>query len=154
MSWWTKTKKYVTFNKNPLRKVDDFIVRDLGGYGNVAKTAGIIAAGVLTGGAAIAAEGVAFSTTGAILGGVAGAGIGAGSMSSGIEAKKAESEAKQVAAEQKAEVDKANAQADRQRRAQLFALRKQVGAVDVGAKSSIYSGSSSKTDKVNDIILG
>ena len=149
MSWFTDFRKTLNpFNpSHSLHALDDFIVRDLGGYGNVAKAAGIVAAGVLTGGAA----GVAYGTT---IGAVAGAGIAAGSMASGIEAKKAESEAKQVAAEQKAEVDKANARADRQRRAQLFALRKQVGAVDVGAKSSIYSGSSSTTDKVNDIILG
>ena len=150
MSWWTHFRKTLNpFNpSHALHAMDDMINRDLGGYGNVAKAAGIVAAGILTGGAA----GVAYGTT---MGAVAGAGVAAGSLASGIEAKKAESEAKRVAAEQKAEVDKANAQADRQRRAQLFALRKQVGAVDVGSKSSIYSGgSSSTTEKVSDIILG
>lgn len=150
MSFWTKFRKTLNpFNpSHSLHALDDLIVRDLGGYGNVAKAAGIVAAGVLTGGMA----GVAYGTT---IGAVAGAGVAAGSLESGIEAKKAESEAKQVAAEQKAEVDKANAQADRQRRAQLFALRKQVGAVDVGSKSSVFTGSSSdSSQKVNDIILG
>lgn len=150
MSFWTNFRKTLNlFNpSHALHGMDDMINKNLGGYGNVAKAAGIVAAGVLTGGM----SGVAYGTT---IGAVAGAGVAAGSMASGIEAKEAERDARQAAREQKAEVDKANALADRQRRAQLFALRKQVGAVDVGSKSSVFTGSSSdSSQKVNDIILG
>lgn len=73
-----------------------------------------------------------------------------------LDNSKAEAEAARIAAAEQAEIDKANALAEQQRRANLLSLRKQVGAVNVG-KSSIFgsgSASASTKDETTGIILG
>lgn len=151
----TTAIKNVTFKNNPLHKVDDVINKNLGGYGNLAMGAGIVAASVLTGGVAAAGAGTAFSSGGAIAGGVTGSLIGGASVGSGIEGRKAEREANAQAAAQQAEVDRANALAEAQRRANLYSLRKQVGAVGAGSKSTIFSGGGSATkDTATSVVLG
>lgn len=153
---WNETVKkpfqYATFQRNPLHDADDFINKKLGGYGNLALAAGIAVAGIATGGAAWAGGYGAMAAYGAAAAGVA-AGVGTGI--SGAQAAKSEREANERAAAQQAEVDKANAQAETQRRANLLSLRKQVGATNVGAKSSVFSGGSTETKTTGTgVVLG
>lgn len=144
--------KYATFEKNSLHKADD-AVQKIGGYGNLAMAAGIALAGVATGGAAWAAGYGAMAAYGAAGAGIA-AGIGTGV--SGYESAKEEKRAEAIAAAEQAEINKANALADAQRKANLLSLRKQVGAVNVGAKSTVFSGSSTTDNKntATSVVLG
>lgn len=117
-------------------------------------TAGVIAGTVFTGGALAGglAGGTAALTGTAITGSLlAGGYMGYSSADAHHEAQKL---AKQAVQEQ-IEIDKENAKADAQRRANLLSLRKQVGAVNVGAKSTVFSGGS-ETDKntATGIVLG
>lgn len=159
MGLWKKVKKFVkkqtkqaweygTFQKDPLKGADKFIRNELGGYGNVLMTAGIIAAGIATGGIATAAGASTYAAGAATAAGVA---TGAASGISGAEARKEEIEAHKQAAEEKKAVAKANALEEEQRRASLFALRRQVGATNVG-KSAIFGSGSANTMSGNDVL--
>lgn len=154
----SNTAKYVTFNKNPLHKLDDVINKNLGGYGNLAAGAGIVAAGVLTGGAAAGLGATLAGSSSAVVGAgaVAGAGLAAGSVGAGIAEKKAVREAEHQQAQADAEAKAEQEKADRQRRASLYSLRKQVGKT-VGGNTAIRGGSSYTTDKTQDytgVVLG
>lgn len=153
MGIFKKAFNYATFKENPLHKADDIINKNLGGYGNVLTTAGMIAAGIATGGIAFAAEAPAYA---AIAAGSAVGLTGIAQGGAGIEARKAERDAEAIAAAEQAEINKANAQADAQRRANLLSLRKQVGAVNVGAKSTVFSGGSTTDNKntATGVVLG
>lgn len=144
-----------------LKRFDDFVNKDLGGWGNVAQGAGLIAAGVLTGGVAAAgmtAVGMAGSAGLAVGAGLAaGTGIAAGSVDSGIKQAQAQRQAKKEAAASQAEANAANDLAERQRRASLISLRRQVGVRTVGANAAIKGGSSTTTDTqkaISGIVLG
>ena len=67
----------------------------------------------------------------------------------------AEAKTEAALAAQQREIDAENARADAQRRANLLSLRKQVGAVNVGAKSTVFSGGG-ETDKktATGVVLG
>ena len=140
--------EYGTFQKDPFKGADKFIRNDLGGYGNVAMTAGIILAGIATGGIATAAGASAYAAGAATAAGVA---AGAASGISGAEARKEEIAADKKASAQRREVAKANALEEEQRRASLYALRKQVGATNVG-KSAIFGSGSATTTSGNDVM--
>lgn len=73
-----------------------------------------------------------------------------------LDNSKAEAEAARIAAAEQAEIDKANALAEQQRRANLLSLRKQVGAVNIGSKSTVFSGGSTTDNKntATGIVLG
>lgn len=143
-----------------IRKVNNFVKNDLGGWDNLLQGAGLVAAGVLTGGAATALgagtiAGVSATTAGGIAGGL----VATGSVGSGIEARKLELEADRQNAAAQAEIDKANRLAETQRRAELFSLRKQVGKKTIGTKGSIYGNTSTGTggsnlSEYNGIVLG
>lgn len=137
-----------------IRKVNNFVKEDLGGWGNLLKGAGLLAAGIFTGGAAAAlGAGVPAIVAGGLVGGL----TATGSVSGGIEAKKLEQEAERQNAAAQAEIDKANKRAENERRAQLYSLRRQVGR-PVGAKVGIYNNSSgsgtTSLSQYNGIVLG
>jgi len=146
-----KAFNYATFKENPLHKVDDAI-QSIGGYGNLALAAGIAIAGVATGGAAAAAGYGALASYGAAAAGIA---TGAAKIASGYQGVKDDKRLEDKANQQQMEIDKENAKADAQRRANLLSLRKQVGAVNVGAKSTVFSGGG-ETDKktATGVVLG
>lgn len=163
--------EYGTFQKDPFKGADKFIRNELGGYGNVLMTAGIIAAGIATGGALSAAGAGTMAGAGTAAGAAtagaatatglssyaasaaiaAGVATGVASGVSGAEARKEEIEAHKQAAKEKKAVAKANALEEEQRRASLFALRRQVGATNVG-KSAIFGSGSANTMSGNDVL--
>lgn len=165
MGLWKKVKKavsntakYVTFNKNPLHKLDDVINKNLGGYGNLLASAGIVAAGVLTGGVAAGAGATIAGSSNAVIGAgiAAGTGLAAGSAGAGIAEKKATREADHQRSLADAEAKVEQEKADRQRRASLYSLRKQVGKT-VGGNTAIRGGASYTSDKTQDytgVVLG
>lgn len=141
--------KGATFQKNPFKQFDKFVNQDLGGWGNVLQGAGIVAAGVLTGGVAAAgltAVGAAGAGMAVGAGALAGAGMAVGSVDAGIQQAKAERQAAKDAAAAQAEANKANDLAERQRRASLYSLRRQVGVRNVGANTAIRGGTSTTVD--------
>ena len=122
--------------------------------------AGIVAGTIFTGGALAGA----IAGTGAIAGGTAAMTAGAisGSLlaggyagySSASEHHEAAKLAEQQAEEQRV-IDAENAKAYAARRANLLSLRKQVGAVNVGAKSTVFSGGSTETKTTGTgVVLG
>lgn len=112
------------------------------GWRSLLKGVGLIGAGLLTGG-----------LVGGIVGGISAAGNIAGEYAT----QKAIDEAERQNAAAQAEIDKANRQAENERRAQLYSLRKQVGR-PVGANVGIYnnSGGSGTTSlsQYNGVVLG
>lgn len=141
-----------------IRKANNFVKNDLGGWDNLLQGAGLVAAGIFTGGAATALgagtiAGMSAATAGGIVGGLA----ATGSVGRGIEARKLELEAESQNAAAQAEIDKANRRAENERRAQLYSLRKQVGR-PVGAKVGIYNNSSgsgtTSLSQYNGVVLG
>lgn len=162
MGLWKKITKGVrhlgkVVNKE-LNRFDDFVNKDLGGWGNIAQGAGLIAAGVLTGGVATAmGAGTILGVGATTIGGLAGTGIAVGSVSSGAEQAKADRQAKKEASAAKAEANAANDLAERQRRASLISLRRQVGVRNVGGNTAIRGSSSTTTDTqkaMSGIVLG
>lgn len=144
--------------RETVSRFNNFVKRDLGGWDNILKGAGLVAAGVLTGGlGAAAGAGTIAGLSATTAGGIAGATLAAGSVASGIEAEKLERQAEKENAAAQAEIDKANKLAETQRRAELFSLRKQIGKKNVGTKGAIFGASSSKstTDySQNGVVLG
>ena len=121
-----------------------------GAAGAASAAAGTTALGSVTAGSALAggAATLGTATTAGLLGG------GYAAYSKG-KARHEERKLATAAAQEQAEINKANALAETQRRANLLSLRKQVGAVNVGSKSTVFSGGGSEEKQnATGVILG
>lgn len=158
MSLWTKVREGA---KKTVKKTGQFF-EDVWTHGGreTLLTAGVIAGTVFTGGAlagAIAGTGAVAGGTAAMTGTAMTASLLGGAYSGYSSASGHHEEqklAKQQAAQQR-EIDAENARADAQRRANLLSLRKQVGAVNVGVKSAVFSGGGEKDkNTATGVVLG